>query len=56
MIELSYEGVFVMFAVFAGALYYTWIKAEERGYGNACYDVAAGNITVSLTPPDDMDR
>ena len=53
MIEISYEGVFVMFALFAAALYYTWIKAEERGYGNACYDVAAGNITVSLKPFDE---
>jgi hypothetical protein len=49
----------IMLVVFGYALYFTWTKASEKayeiGYGDACYDVAKGNITVSLTPPSEMD-
>lgn len=58
MIQFTQEAVFIILAVFAGALWYTWDKAAklgyEAGYGDACYDVAHGNITVSLNPPDEM--
>ena len=60
MIQLTYEAAFIIGAVFGLGLYLTWNKAEasgyEQGYGDACYDVAKGNITVSLTPPDEMER
>jgi hypothetical protein len=48
-----------MFIVVGYGLYYTWNKSYNvgytDGYGEACYDVAKGNITVSLTPPSEMD-
>ena len=60
MIQLSYEAVGIMFIVVGYGLYYTWNKSYNvgytDGYGEACYDVAKGNITVSLTPPSEMDQ
>ena len=52
---MTEEQIIIALAVFAGALYYTWKEAykkgHEDGYGDACYDVAHGNITVTLNPP-----
>lgn len=52
MIQLTYEAAFIMLTVFGFALHRVWVVAEdkghEQGYGDACYDVAHGNIKVTL--------
>jgi len=56
---MSEDQIIVTLALFAGALYYTWRESyrkgfedgHDEGYNVACYDVAHGNITVSLKPP-----
>jgi len=56
---MTEDQILVALGVFAGALYYTWKEAHRKGYAeghdhgyeDACYDVAHGNITVSLKPP-----
>lgn len=57
MIELTYEAGFIILAVFAFAFYHAWAKAYnagyDEGYGMACLDIAQGNITVSLQPPEE---
>lgn len=59
MIELNYPHAVVMLLVFGYALYHSWMKGAEvgyqEGYGAACADVAQGNITVSLIPPEELD-
>lgn len=59
MIEINTPHAIVMFLVFSYALYYTWNRALavgfDEGYGAACADVAQGNITVSLIPPEDIE-
>jgi hypothetical protein len=57
--DMSEDQIIVALGIYAGSLYYTWKKAYEHGlddgydegYNVACYDVAHGNITVSLKPP-----
>lgn len=49
---LNESQLILLLVGFGGALYFTWKKAEEKGYDegyhDACYDVAHGNIKVTL--------
>jgi len=60
LIELTYESISIIGIIQCAVLWWllsaTKRDAYQEGYGDACYDVAHGNITVSLTPPSEMDR
>lgn len=49
---LNETQVILLLVMFGGALYLTWRHAEQRGYDegyhDACFDVAHGNIKVTL--------
>lgn len=56
---MSEDQAMLMLCLFAGALWFTWKQAYTKGsyegyqsgYDEAVYDVAHGNITVTLKPP-----
>ena len=62
--EMTDQEMLLFFLIFATGLYATWRVAYNRGmedgheigYGDACYDVAHGNITVTLTPPNEDNK